>query len=210
MQPSLWPFIGISLLVIVIPGPDTALTIRNSLAGRADGIATALGVVTGQLAWELGTAAGLTAILLASEQVFHAVKLAGAVYLLALGAQSLVSALRARRRLAQGDHAPAPVVASALRAFRQGLISNLGNPKMAVFFASILPQFTRHGHETFASLMALGLVFSAMTAAWLCAYAFAISRATAFFRRPRVERAIEGVTGVALIGLGTRLVFERD
>ena len=189
MDHSFWTFLGVSILVIVIPGPDTALTVRNSLGGgRAGGVATALGVVAGQLGWELATAAGLTAILLASERVFHLIKLAGAAYLLVLGAQSLLAALRSRRAGSQPREAPKAV--RPLRAFHQGLVSNLGNPKMAVFFASIFPQFTPRGHAAFGALMSLGLVFSALTLAWLCLYACAIHSAAGFFRRSAKYAAI--------------------
>jgi threonine/homoserine/homoserine lactone efflux protein len=197
--------------VIAIPGPDTALTIRNSLgAGRAGGIATAIGVVAGQLGWEVATAAGLTAVLLASEQVFHFIKLAGALYLIVLGIQSMRAAIRSRgRRDAPRASETGPRIRPA-RAFHQGLVSNLGNPKMAVFFASIFPQFAPHGHETFGGLMSLGLIFSALTLTWLCLYACVIASAAGFFRRARVQRTMEGVTGAALVGLGARLALEKD
>jgi threonine/homoserine/homoserine lactone efflux protein len=210
MNHSLWAFLGISILMIIIPGPDTALSVRNSLAGgRGAGLATALGVVAAQLVWEFGTALGVTALLLASERLFHVVKIAGAVYLIVLGAQALLSALR-RRGAADRDAPTAAASVDAWRAFRQGAISNLGNPKMAVYFASIFPQFAPRGHATFAGCMTLGLLFSALTLAWLSLYAVAISHAAGWFRRVRVRRAMETVTGVALIGLGARLALEKD
>lgn len=211
MNHSLWAFLGVSIVVIAIPGPDTALTIRNSLGGgRVGGIATALGVVAGQLVWEIGAAVGLTAILLASERVFHFIKLAGALYLIVLGAQSLIAAIRSRARRSTGRERESRASARPRRAFHQGLLSNLGNPKMAVFFASIFPQFAPRGHETFGALMSLGVLFSSLTLVWLTLYAIAISRAAGFFRRPGVERAIEGASGAALIGVGARLALERE
>src|SRR5579859_7687589 len=165
-------FLGVSFIVIVTPGPDTALTIRNTLlGGRAGGVFTAFGVAAGQAIWALATSLGIVALLVASEPVFVAVKLAGAAYLVVLGIQALFQALRpggfqasvagtvARRRLAPS------------LAFRQGVISDLGNPKMAVFFTSLLPQFTGDGGATFASLVELGLVFSLLTFTWLALYA---------------------------------------
>jgi threonine/homoserine/homoserine lactone efflux protein len=102
---SLLTFLGVAVLVIVTPGPDTALTIRSTLlGGRAGGVSTALGVATGQLVWALATSAGLVAVLLASEPVFRAVKLAGAVYLIVLGAHALRAALRGRRGLDVDEH----------------------------------------------------------------------------------------------------------
>lgn len=209
MTDSLLPFIGIAFVVIVAPGPDTALTIRNSVAaGRLGGIATAFGIVTGQLVWELATSAGLVAVLLASERVFHVIKLAGALYLIVLGARSLFAALRSRA--AGGAAAGGGDVRRGRNAYAQGLLSNLGNPKMAVFFAGIFPQFAPGGQPTFGGLMTLGLIFSSMTVVWLSLYVLLIERMAAWFRKPRVQRGIKAASGTALIGLGTRLALERD
>src|SRR5205807_3308312 len=127
-------FLGVSAVVIVTPGQDTALTIRNTLLGsRRSGLLTAVGVSGGQAVWALATSAGVAAVLQASEPAFVAVKLAGATYLVFLGLQTLVPALRPRRAM--------PKASPRERPLRQGLLSNLGNPKMAIFFTSLLPQF---------------------------------------------------------------------
>jgi threonine/homoserine/homoserine lactone efflux protein len=194
------------VLVIVTPGPDTALTIRNTLLGdRRGGVFTALGVVTGQAVWAVATSAGIAALLVASEPAFAAVKLVGAAYLVFLGSQALLAAIRSRGwREAAMDERPTRWLAPA-KAYRQGVISNLGNPKMAVFFPSLLPQFAPHGEATFGALLLLGLVFCALTLAWLTCYAFAVAKAGDVMRRPRIRRAIEGVTGAVLVALGLRL-----
>ena len=198
---SLLAFLGVSAILIVTPGQDTALTIRNTLVGgRRDGVGTALGVSTGQAIWALSAAAGLAALLHASEPAFVALRIAGAAYLVYLGAQALWSALRG----ASSAHAMS--VGRRRRPFRQGLLSNLGNPKMAVFFTSLLPQFG----NSFAALLALGIVFCAMTLAWLCAYAYAVARAGDFLRRSRVRRALDAVTGTVLFAFGLRLAAERS
>src|SRR5262245_41057216 len=200
---------AVALVVIVTPGPDTALTIRNSLAGgRRGGIATALGIVCGQLVWEIATAVGLVAVLLTSERVFHLVKLTGAVYLVVLGARSLILALRSRGYVETNGARSRGI--APVRAFHQGLLSNLGNPKMAVFFAGIFPQFAPEGHATFAGLMTLGLLFSALTLVWLALYATALERALAWLRRPRIQNGLEAVSGAVLIGIGARLALARD
>jgi threonine/homoserine/homoserine lactone efflux protein len=200
-------FLGVSLLVIVTPGQDTALTIRNTLAGgRRGGVFTALGVVSGQVTWALATSAGLAAVLVASQPAFTALRLAGAAYLVLLGAQALVAAVRSRRREAAAGPRSRP---AARTAYRQGLLSNLGNAKVAVFFTSLLPQFAPESGPRFATFMALGLCFCAMTAAWLTAYAFAIARAKTVFERPRVRRIVDGLTGAVLVTLGLRLASER-
>jgi threonine/homoserine/homoserine lactone efflux protein len=205
---ELLAFLGVSALVIVTPGQDTALTIRSTLlGGKRGGILTAFGVATGQAVWTLAASAGITAILLASEPAFLAVKLAGAVYLVALGAQLLVHAVRR-------SSAPAPPgqAGEGLRpatAFRQGVISNLGNPKMAIFFTSLLPQFAPSSGPRFLGLLVLGLTFCSMTAAWLTAYAFAVARARHVFERSRLRRVIDGLTGAVLVAFGIRLAAER-
>jgi len=202
-------FLGISALVIVTPGQDTALTIRNTLAGgRASGIFTAIGVSTGQAVWTAATSAGVAALLLSSEPAFRAVKLAGAAYLVYLGAHALWAAVRRGDRRAALDgrrrHDLRPRTA-----FRQGLLSNLGNPKMAIFFTSLLPQFAPGGGASFLGLLALGLLFCAMTVAWLTAYAVAVGKAGDVLRRSRVRRSLDAVTGAVLVALGLRLATER-
>jgi threonine/homoserine/homoserine lactone efflux protein len=206
MTHSLWAYLGVSLLVIATPGPDTALAVRNTLlGGRAGGGFTAAGVAAGQAIWALATSAGLVALLVASEPVFEAVKWLGAAYLVWLGAHSLWGAWRGRA-------APTPGITTATTrlsratAFRQGLLSDLGNPKMAVFFSSLLPQFS---DASFGSLAILGLVFCVLTFTWLTGYAVAISLAGTFIRRQSVWRTVEAVTGATLVALGLKLASEQ-
>ena len=199
-------FLGVSLLVIATPGQDTALTIRNTLSGgRRAGVFTAIGVSAGQAVWTLVTSAGLAAVLVASERAFHTLRLVGAAYLILLGAQSLLAALRrrpsARSRPAAGSTTPGA-------AFRQGVLSNLANPKMAVFFTSLLPQFAG-ADGSFASLLLLGLLFSCLTLAWLSLYAAAVARAGDLLRRARVRRTLDAVLGTVLVALGLRVATTR-
>jgi len=195
-----WAFLGVSAVVIVTPGQDTALTIRNTLlGGRRSGLLTAAGVSGGQAVWALATSAGVAAVLQASEPAFVAVKLAGATYLVFLGLQTLVSALRPRGAMPKASRRGRPL--------RQGLFSNLGNPKMAIFFTSLLPQFATG--PSFGALLLLGLVFSSLTLVWLTTYSFAVAKAGDFLRRSRVRRAIDGLTGVVLVALGLRLAAEQ-
>jgi len=207
MASQLLAFLAVSAIVIVTPGPDTALTIRNTLiGGRRAGVFTAFGVSGGQATWTLATAAGIAALLAASEPAFLAVRLLGSAYLVWLGAQALVGALRrapgGRRERPRGSGLRAAV------ALRQGILSNLGNPKMAAFFPSLLPQFAPQEHA-FAALLGLGLVFSLMTLTWLTAYALVVARAGDVLRRPVIRRVIEAVTGAILVALGLRLATER-
>jgi threonine/homoserine/homoserine lactone efflux protein len=206
---ELLAFVLLALVVIMTPGPDTALTIRNTISGgRRAGIGTAVGVSSGLAIWTLASAAGVAALLVASEPAFLALKYAGAAYLVVLGLQTLAQAFRPR--------VPEPAKTRPRRssvtpraALRQGLISDLANPKPAVFFSSLLPQFAPADGPAFPVLLALGLLFSAMTFAWLCLYAAAIDRLSAFLGRTGVRRAFDAVMGTLLVALGGRLAFER-
>src|SRR3954447_874814 len=127
---ELLAFLGVSALVIVTPGQDTALTIRNTLlGGRAAGVCTAVGVSAGQAVWTVCTALGVGALLVASEPAFVALKLAGAAYLIYLGLQAL---LHRGKAFALGSGGGI----TSRAALRQGVLSNLGNPKMLAFFTS--------------------------------------------------------------------------
>jgi threonine/homoserine/homoserine lactone efflux protein len=196
-------FLAVSAVVIVTPGQDTALTIRNAVAGgRRGGVFTALGVAAGQATWTLAASAGVAAVLTASEPVFDALRLAGAAYLIFLGLQALRDAVTAR-----SSHVERATERRRLHpraAFRQGVVSNLANPKMAVFFTSLLPQFA----TSFAGLLAFGLVFCALTFAWLSAYAVVIAKAGDIMRRRTIRRMVDAVTGVVLVAFGARLASE--
>jgi len=203
-------FIGISALVIVTPGQDTALVIRNTLAGgRRGGILTALGVVTGQAVWVAASAVGLTALVVASGPAFAAVRLAGAAYLLYFGGRSLYRALRSNIGIepAAQDHGATLLSRTA---FRQGLFSALSNPKLAAFFASLFPQFVARGQTSSAELFGLGFTFCAMTLIWLVAYAIAVGKARRFLLRSSIRRTLEAVLGATLIALGLRVASERS
>ena len=186
-------FFLVALVMIVTPGPDTALTIRNALLrGRHGGVATAFGVVTGQVVWTLAAAAGVAALIGASHPLFVAVRVAGAAYLVWLGLRSGWSAWHGRHdevRVRPGS------------SYREGLLSNLGNPKSAVFFTSLLPQFG----SSFGALVALGGVYCAITLGWLSA----VAATGALLRSTRVRRALDAVTAAVLVSLGLHLAAVR-
>jgi len=202
-------FLGISLVVITTPGPDTALTIRNTLLGGArGGVFTAIGVAAGQIVWALAASAGVVGLLVTSAPVFEALRLAGAAYLIWIGLQTLYSAFRPGAATLGASSGRAERRLGRAEALRQGVINDLANPKMAAFFASLFPQFVPQDSASFAALMVLGLVFSGMTLAWLVAYALAVAKAGDILRRSGIRRAIEGVTGAVLIAFGLRLASE--
>jgi threonine/homoserine/homoserine lactone efflux protein len=188
-------FLVIAAVVIVSPGPDFALTVRNTVArGRRAGLLTSGGVVSGQLVWASAAAAGVAALIVASRPAFVALRLVGAAYLVYLGAQALVAAWRGR---------PAHVGRSRDgSSYVQGLLSNISNPKMAIFFTSLLPQFG----ESFTALFGHALLFSLLTMVWLVF----VVRVGDTLRVPAVCRVIDAVTGVVLVAFGARLAVGSD
>jgi threonine/homoserine/homoserine lactone efflux protein len=200
-------FLGVCLLVICTPGPDTALTIRNSIiGGRRGGLLTAAGIATGQMAWTLAASVGIAGLLQASQPAFTALKIIGGAYLVVLGIQSILAAVRDRP-----SHEQRRVRSDLGRwsASRQGLLSNLANPKMAAFFLSLLPQFVSpSAGSSFVPFALLGLLFCLMTFGWLSIYTLAIHRLGSFLQKSRVRRALEAVTGTVLVGLGVRLAVD--
>jgi threonine/homoserine/homoserine lactone efflux protein len=162
----------------------------------------AVGVSIGLTVWTAAAAFGIAALLRASAAGFFALKVAGAVYLTWIGIQML----RSRGLPADPEALIRP--SSGIRALRQGLLSDLGNPKIAVFFTSLLPQFVHGSGSAFLSLLVLGVTFAVLTLLWLAAYALAVGHASGVLRRPRVRRALDRFTGVVLIGFGVRLALE--
>ena len=191
---ELLAYFGIAALVIVTPGQDTALTVRNTLVGgRRAGVRTAAGVAVGQACWTVAAAAGVAALLQQSRPAFDTVRLAGAAYLIYLG---MVTLFRPERTRPGSD--------PGRGSFRQGVLSNLGNAKMALFFLGLLPQFA----SSFAGLLALGFLFCSSTLAWLALYAAVVARAGALLSRTRIRRTLDRVTGCVLVALGVRVAVE--
>jgi RhtB (resistance to homoserine/threonine) family protein len=205
----LWAFVGIAAAIIIAPGPDTVLVTKNAvLHGRAAALATSLGVNAGLVIWTGAAALGLAAIVRESAVAFTVLKLIGALYLIWLGMQ----ALRAARRASTLEPTPGAELGRHVGTrlgFRQGVFSNLANPKIAVFFTSLLPQFVNGRDHVLLPFLALGGLFVAMTLVWLGGYALLAARASAVLTRPRVKAALDRLTGAVLVGLGLRLALER-
>ncbi|MFL5959557.1 MAG: LysE family translocator [Gaiellaceae bacterium] len=192
-------FAAVAVVMIVTPGPDTALIVRNTLfGGRGNGVRTSLGVVTGIAIWNAAAAAGIAAIVAASYPLFLAIRVGGAVYLVWLGIRALRAAVR-------GYEAPPATEGGRRNGYRQGLLSNLGNPKVAVVFTSLLPQFA----SSLGGLLALGLLFWTMATIWLTGYALVVARAQILLMRGPVRRILDAVMGLALVAFGARLATEK-
>jgi RhtB (resistance to homoserine/threonine) family protein len=197
---QLLAFVGVAVVLTLTPGPDMALVLRNTLrGGRAAGLRTIGGIAVGLLGWATASALGVAAVLAASATVFTVLKLAGAAYLVYLGVQ----ALRAVRR----DHQPAAQAPRRTGSpFRQGLVTNLLNPKLAVLFTTLLPQFISPDDPAVAKSVLLAGIFVSIGLTWLVTYTYIVS----LVARSRVFRRVtEAVSGVVLVALGVRLAFER-
>jgi threonine/homoserine/homoserine lactone efflux protein len=202
MQANIPAFLGVAAFILITPGPDTALVTKNALIyGRRAGLATAFGVAAGLLVWTIASALGH-----ASATAYETLKLIGAAYLVWLGIQALRST--GRHATARPEAEAGVRRLDARRGFRQGLISNLANPKIAVLFTSLLPQFIGGGQRVLLPFLLLGGLFVAMTVTWLSGYALAAAKAGGLLTRPRVKAALDRVTGFVLVALGLRLATE--
>jgi threonine/homoserine/homoserine lactone efflux protein len=205
---SILAFTGVAAVLTITPGIDMALVTRSALTvGRRPTFATTLGIITGLAIWGAASAVGIAALLAASATAFGVLKLVGAAYLVYLGVQTL---WRARTRTTHEDASPVGArEMPAGAAFRQGLLSNLLNPKIAVFYTTLLPQFVVAGDPVLAKSLLLTGIHVAMGLVWLTAYAWLVTRAGDLLRRPRARRALEAISGSVLVGLGIGLALER-
>ncbi|HEY7850498.1 MAG TPA: LysE family translocator [Ktedonobacterales bacterium] len=202
-------YVAVATLLIVTPGPDTALVTRNALrAGRGAASFTTLGIAVGSVVWAFASIFGATALLDASTTAFTIWKLVGAAYLGYLGLRTLIGVFRPGARR---DAAPAVVSArqfGAGGAFRQGLLNNLLNPKAGAIFVTALPQFIKPD-DTPVRLILMLLVYEALLLGWLTFYGSLVSRAGQSRFATRIRAGLQAITGVTLLALGARLAFER-
>jgi threonine/homoserine/homoserine lactone efflux protein len=205
---DLAPFLALSVLVTIIPGPDMALITRQVFVG-GPWLArrTIVGNLAGLIVHGVALAAGLSAVLMASATAYAIVKLAGAVYICFLGIQALRSARRLPTRPEGSPGVQRSI--SPERAFAYGLISTTLNPKPALFFLAVVPQFIDPTHPALPQIAVLVAIHLAVGLIWLNAYAELVQRAKARLRSQRVKRWLEGVTGIVLVALGIRLATER-
>jgi threonine/homoserine/homoserine lactone efflux protein len=211
MGAALLGFAIAATLLILSPGPDTMLVMRNSLRGGSRvGVCTAAGTMTGLLTWAVGAALGLSSLLAASRVGYDVLRLIGAAYLIWLGATSLLPRLRARNRT--GDNRERAVarrpVLGLRRAYLNGVISNICNPKIAVFFVAFLPGFIPHGTSIRGFSLLLGIWFALETGVWLVTLVWMTNRGVGWLSRPGMQRRLERLTGLVLVGFGVRLAIE--
>lgn len=197
-----WTFVLTCLLLAVVPGPSFAVLINQSVRhGRAAGLATVLGNTTGLLIWAVASAFGLTALVQASEVAFVALKVIGAIYLCWLGVRTLIRSRSTAAAPTTPDASGGP-----LAAFRAGTITNLANPKAAVLYLALLPQFLPVDGNVLADTFVLAAVQMAISASWYALVVVAIGLVRRTLSRPAVQARVEQISGVVLVGLGLRMV----
>ena len=202
-------YLAVATLLIVTPGPDTALVTRNALlAGRRAASFTTFGIGTGSIIWALASVFGIAVLLEDSVVAFSIFKFAGAAYLGYLGLRSLIASFKTSKQASATTPAPQTTRLGELVAFRQGLLSNLLNPKAGAIFATTLPQFINPG-DTPVRLVLMLLAYEAILLTWLHLYGYLVSRAGLSRFGTRVRAILQGVTGVVLLTLGIRLALEQ-
>ncbi|HEX8037242.1 MAG TPA: LysE family translocator [Ktedonobacterales bacterium] len=214
MDTRLLAFVGLAALLTITPGADMAVVTKVALEqNRQAALRTTVGIVTGLMLWATASAVGLAAILTASATAFTIIKFAGAAYLLWLGIQSIWP--KRRQQEATSSPPPSGDVHGALDSqarqspFRRGLLSNLLNPKVGIFYTTFLPQFIAPGQPVLAMSLLLAAIHGVMGLIWLSWYAFMVAKAGDVLRRPSIKRLLDRVTGVVLIAFGLRLAVER-
>ncbi|SEG97195.1 Threonine/homoserine/homoserine lactone efflux protein [Nonomuraea solani] len=196
-------FGGVVLLGAMSPGPDFAVVVRRSaVSGRGHGMAAAAGIAVGVFAWVVAATTGIAALLAASALAFTVVKVVGAAYLLYLGVKALRSALRGGGELRLD--VPDPGGRGSWAAFAEGLLTNALNPKAALFFVALVPQFVG-SRASWSDALLLSVIALAGTVAWFLVVANIVGTLRRVFARPAVRRTVDGLTGAALIGLGVKL-----
>ena len=217
MPELLLPFIALIVLLTITPGPDMLLVLRNGLRGGS-GVAwvTGLGCCSGIAVHALAATLGLSALIAASAEAFTALKLAGALYLIYLGVSSIVQTLGGRGdsahalgELARSRGAGAQGSIDRRSAYRQGLLSNLLNPKIAILFVTLLPQFVASGEPRIQTTATLAATFVAIALVWMRLYSLAIEPVARILRRGSVGTWIERVTGGLLVAIGVGVALER-
>ncbi len=193
-------------LAAMTPGLDTALVLRAAaVEGSRKGIEAAFGIAAGCLTWGLTVSVGLGALLAASAFAYNALRVAGALYMLWLGARMLAAAFR--------KQAPETTAAMPVRADRswalRGYLTNILNPKVGVFYVSLLPLFVPAGMNVTGFTMLLATIHAAEALAWFTLLTTLLRPLAGWIQTARAARTLDGITGSVLLAFGVGLFFER-
>lgn len=208
MELGLWTFVVSITVLTLTPGVDTLLVIRNTTRGGwKDGAVSSVGICSGLFIHAAVSAVGISLILLQTAWAFNALKLAGACYLIWLGWGSLRRAMQGESSSELGSHAQ-PQIFNAYRSFREGLLSNVLNPKTVIFYMAFLPQFIDPQQSAMAQSLFLALLHFVIAMVWQCTLATLVVRAKKLMSQPLLGRVFNGMTGALFMGLGLKLALD--
>lgn len=211
MNGTILAFLGTATLVIVTPGPDTAMTIKNAVRhGRRGAFLSPLGTGSAILVHATVAALGFSALLRAASGLYTVVRLCGAAYLVFLGIRTLWATRQARGTMPRPAERAQPATTRDGSPYWQAFLSALLNPKLVVFFATFLPQFIAADHAVLPQMLLLGATFDLMVVIWLMGYGWCVTVMRTVFGSPTIRRRIERLTGAVLIALGARLALEKS
>jgi RhtB (resistance to homoserine/threonine) family protein len=200
-------YIFMSVLLVMLPGPDTGLATNNTIRyGRSGGIRTVLGITSGLFIHTTAAALGLSAIIVKSSFLFSVFKYVGALYLINLGVLAIWSI---RKNQIDRNTNTIATVNNSSSCFRQGFLTNLLNPKVAVFFLTFLPQFVVPDRNILLQFLIMGGIYIILTLLWFMIYVYLISYISEWMKKPSTQHLIQGVTGAVLIGFGIKLALEK-
>jgi len=202
-------FLAAITLLTIAPGADTVMITRNSIRGGfKDGFVTSIGICSGLFIHAAVSALGVSLILLGSAYLFSVIKLMGAAYLIWMGVQSILSAVRGQGMAASFNGTGAAV--SVKRSLREGFLSNVLNPKTAIFYMAFLPQFIDPAENAFVQAQILACVHIMICMVWQCLIAAMVDKAKVLLSTPKVSRWFDGLVGALLIGFGLKLALDSD
>ncbi|ETI68751.1 LysE family translocator [Neobacillus vireti] len=205
---NFYMFVLMCIFFIILPGPNTAIVTKNTVtAGKIGGFKTVSGICCALLIHTSAAVLGLSAIIVKSALLFSVFKYVGAVYLIYLGVKTLWFLKKKEVAASVEMNTKSKMVSTSC--FKQGFLTNLLNPKVAILFLTFFPQFVDPGSNTFLPFVIMGTTYTVMTALWSFLYVYLINHISAFMKKPKTQNMIEGITGTILIGFGIRLFLEK-
>lgn len=208
MMENFFLFVLMCVLLILLPGPDFAIVTKNTVTrGKFGGMKTALGTCCALLIHTTAAILGLSALIVKSAFLFSIFKYVGAIYLIYLGIKTFWS-LRKKKDEVEVEFVQEGTLSNT-SCFKQGFLTNILNPKVALFFLTFFPQFVNTSSDTFMPFLIMGITYTILTALWFIFYIYLIDHISAFIKNARTQKVIEGITGAILIGFGLRLALEK-